>query len=90
MDVRPLVKAIAAAMMLLEHSPDDELDPDLAVRGLEWIAHELLQLAEGDRAEFRRLIESVAEQEPDEPTATFIRTIPFSLGLTEEPPGAHR
>lgn len=83
MNKKPLVRAIVAAMMFLEESGSDELDPDAAVRGMESIAHELLQLAEVDRVEFIELVEGVARDSPDEHEARFIRNIPQMIGLVE-------
>lgn len=53
MDSTPLVRAIVEALMFLEHATDDEIDPDVAVRGMEVISHELDALSKVDRAEFR-------------------------------------
>lgn len=83
MDVAPLVRAVAAALLFLENSAEDQLDPDWAVQGMEGIAYELLQMPDRDRAEFLRAIESVAEQEANPRTASFIRALPFAIGMTE-------
>jgi hypothetical protein len=68
-DPEPLVKAIISAMLLMEHSDPGEIDPDTAVRGLENMAHELLQLTGNDRAEFLAVLDSIAVSVTDEPTA---------------------
>ena len=52
MNPEPLVKAIVLVMLLMEDSGPEEIDPDTAVRGLENMAYELLQLTGNDRAEF--------------------------------------
>jgi hypothetical protein len=83
MNQEPLVKAIAAALVLLEQSGDDEIDPDVAVRGMENIAHELLALPEEDRAEFVEVIERIASAESSVPYANFLRDIPRSIGMAE-------
>jgi hypothetical protein len=57
MDSEPLLKGIIAAMMFLEHSGPDEVAPDSAVKCLENMSHELLQLAGADRKEFLELVE---------------------------------
>src|SRR5215470_17294383 len=49
MDNEPLLKAIIVAMMFLEHSGPDEVDPDSAVKCLENMSYELLQHAGPDR-----------------------------------------
>jgi hypothetical protein len=83
MNCEPLVKAIAAAMMFLEESGDDEVDPDSAERALENMSHALLQYAGSDREEFLELIERVADGTPDEHDARFIRDIPRMIGMVE-------
>ena len=76
------------AMMFLEQSAQDEIDPDTAARGLESIGHELLQMSGSDRSEFLALLEGIAASAADEPTARFIRSIPFSLGMSVREPVA--
>jgi len=80
----PLVRAIIGAMMLMEHSGPEEIDPDTAVRGLDNMGHELLRLPESDRSAFLALLERLAASAADEPTARFIRSVPFSLGMSME------
>jgi hypothetical protein len=79
----PLVKAIVAALMLLEDSGDDEINPDTAVRGMENIAHELLVLTDDERAEFINLVEEVASAETDERYAAFTRRVPQMIGMVD-------
>ena len=83
MDSEPLLKAIIAAMMFLEHSGPDEVDPGSAVKCLENMSYELLQLAGSDRKEFLELIERVANQMPEECQRGFIRDIPRMTGMVE-------
>lgn len=83
MDAAPLANAVITALMLLEHSDDSEVDPDVAVRGLENIAHELLKLTGEDRDEFLSLLERIAEQETNPATAEFVRAVPFKIGMVE-------
>jgi hypothetical protein len=83
MDSEPLLKAIIAAMMFLEHSGPDEIDPDSAVKCLENMSYELLQLAGSDRREFLELIERIANQMPEERQRGFIRDIPRMTGMVE-------
>jgi hypothetical protein len=85
MNPEPLVRAIVAAMMLMEECGPDEIDPDTAVRGLENMGYEILQLSGDDRGEFLELIERMA-QSSDSHTAEFIRAIPFSIGMVDDLP----
>lgn len=84
MNPEPLVRAIIAALMLMEQCGPEEINPDTAVRGLENMGHELLQLSASDRSEFLALLERLAGSATDEPTAKFIRSVPFSLGMSTE------
>jgi hypothetical protein len=83
MNSEPLLKAIIAAMMFIERSGPDEVDPDSAVKCLEQMSYELLQLAGADRKEFLKLVERVADQMPEERYAGFIREIPRMTGMVE-------
>ncbi|MEV0682008.1 hypothetical protein AB0I60_36345 [Actinosynnema sp. NPDC050436] len=83
MNPEPLVKAIVAAMMLLEECGPDEVDPDTAVRGLEHMGYELLRFTERERVEFFGLLERMASAETDQRTAEYLRRIPFVLGMRE-------
>ena len=82
MNNEPLVRAIAAAMMFLEESGPDEVDPDSAVRTMETMGYELLRLVGSDRAEFLDLVERVAT-DGDPRDAAFIRGIPRAIGMVE-------
>lgn len=84
MNVRPLLEAIIAALLLLEDTSDEDLDPDVAVRGMEDIAHSLNQLSTEDRSTVRRVFEEIAASEGP-PDATFIRAIPGSIGWDDDP-----
>lgn len=79
MDNTPLVRAIVEALMFLEHAADDEIDPDAAVRGIETIGGELDALNHADRAEFRRVLERIAETSGDNGDALRAREVPFML-----------
>jgi hypothetical protein len=83
MNIRPLLEAIVAALLLLEDTSDEDLDPDVAVRGMEEIAHSLNQLSVEDRSTVRRMFEKIAiSQGP--PYADFIRAIPGSIGWDDD------
>ena len=79
MDNTPLVRAIVEALMFLERAGDDEIDPDAAVRGIEVIGHELDALSQTDRAEFRLVLERIAETSGDSGHAQRAREVPFML-----------
>ncbi|MCC8245483.1 hypothetical protein [Saccharothrix luteola] len=79
MDNTPLVRAIVEALMFLEHADDDEIDPDVAMRGIEGIRHELDALSDVDRAEFRLVLDRIAETSGDSGHAQRAREVPFML-----------
>jgi hypothetical protein len=84
MNAEPLVNAIVCAMMMMEDSGPDEINPDTAERCLENMGYELMQLRGGDREEFLALLERMANEATDERTSRFIGSIPFSIGMVEE------
>lgn len=57
----PLVECICGFIALLEYSSDAEVDPDVAVRGLEDIASGLAALTKAEQREFLALCREVAE-----------------------------
>lgn len=81
MDTEPLVRALVSVMMLLENSDASEVDPDVAVRGMENLSHELLKLNSADRSEFVSIVTKIAESERQPSVANFVRSLPFMLGL---------
>jgi hypothetical protein len=83
MKQEPLVRAVAAALILLEDADEDQVDPDTAGNGLENIAHELLALTGEDRDQFIELVEKVADEEKDAYYSNFIREIPRKIGMVE-------
>ena len=84
MDNEPLVRAVIAALMLLEHSGDEEINPDVAVRGMENIGHELETMTDADRADFRRILDEIAGGSEDVNYANFVRAIPLMLWGPQE------
>ncbi|MEV7123630.1 hypothetical protein [Kitasatospora griseola] len=73
-----LARAVLSAIMLLDHSSADEIDRDVASQGLENIASDLSTMNNEERREFRRVLERIAEKEPD--YAPYIATLPHLLG----------
>ncbi|MGI5191855.1 hypothetical protein ACQEVI_27190 [Promicromonospora sp. CA-289599] len=81
MDSEPLVRAIIAALMVFENASDSEIDPDVAVRGMESITGEISGLEEGDRAELLRIISRIGSSEGDSSIKNFVEGLPFMIGL---------
>ena len=87
MDIRPLLDAIISAFLLLEESSDDDVDPDVAVRGMEDMAACLNRLSEKDRIEVRRVLEGMALSSRRPEYAELARWIPGAIGWDAEARG---
>lgn len=81
MNSEPLVRGILAALLLLENSNESEINPDVAVAGMEAISHELQQMAPSDAEEFIALVGRIVEGEVDPAYREFYRSVPFALGI---------
>ena len=81
MEIEPLVESILAAVALLENSPDSEIDPDVAVQGLESMAHPLAALSEDEAREFLAAVERVAKRQTGPGAKEFYLSVPRLLGL---------
>jgi hypothetical protein len=82
MEIEPLVESILAAVALLENSPDAEIDPEVAVQGLESMAHALSDLGEDEvRQEFVAAVERVAERQAGPGAKEFYLSVPQILGV---------
>lgn len=82
MNSEPLVRSILAAVLLLENSNDSEVDPDVAVAGMEAISHELQRLAPAEVEEFVALVGRIADSEQEPAYREFYRSVPFALGMS--------
>jgi len=84
-NTEPLVRSILAALLLLENSDDSEVDPDVAVAGMEAIAHELQQLTPAEIEELITVVGHVADTEEHPARREFYRSVPFALGMSVPP-----
>lgn len=80
-----VLDGLLSCLAFLEHSPDDVVDPDAAVRALEDAVHPLLLLSAEEQAALVALLHERAEAEPDPGWQAFIGGLPSALGLVEEP-----
>ena len=80
-DCHPLVRALIDALLLLEFSGPDEVNPDTAVRGMENIASSLKALDEFDQRDLRAQLLQIADESDDVPFSKFVRSLPDILGL---------
>ena len=77
---RPLINAIIDAFLFLEHSSDDEVDPDLAVRCMENMSASLLRLSDSDQIALRSEFLKLAAEFED-PYRKFVQALPDNIGL---------
>jgi hypothetical protein len=77
---KPLCLAIIDALMMLEHSRDDQLDPDLAVKTMESMSASLRKLGRDDQLELRRIFTEIADGSGNV-DKTFIEAVPEMMGL---------
>lgn len=73
-----LARAVISAIMLLDHSSAEEINPDVASQGLENIASDLNVMTEEERQEFRRVLGRISEEEPE--YAPYLAELPNLLG----------
>lgn len=81
MNIEPVVASLLAAVSLLENSDDTEVDPDVAVRGMESMAHALAEFGEQDAREFVDAVDRIAAAQTDPSLSEFYRSVPFMLGI---------
>lgn len=81
-DWLPVVRALVDALLLLESSGPNEIDPDTAVRGTENIASSLLTLDSADQRILRSYFLQIADAADDETYRGFVRSLPDMLGLS--------
>lgn len=77
----PLVQALIDALLLLEFAGPDEINPDIAVRGMENISSSLLPLDPDDQRILRESFFRIAEESKDQAYSQFVRSLPDLLGI---------
>jgi hypothetical protein len=82
-DHLPLIRGLIEALLFLENSGDDEVDPGSAVRCMENIAAALLALSLADQIELRLDLNKIAD-ESAEPYKSFVRAMPDNIGLASQ------
>ena len=79
--MRGLALAVVEAFVVLELSNDDEIDPDVAVRGMENIAAHLVSLGDGDQRALRAEFAAIASASTDPAHAQFASEVADMVGL---------
>jgi hypothetical protein len=77
----PLIHALIDAFLLLESAGPNEVNPDIAVRGMENMASSLLMLEQSDQLAFRAKLEHIAETAQDQGYRDFVAALPDMIGL---------
>ncbi|MBE7461970.1 MAG: hypothetical protein HS116_00635 [Planctomycetes bacterium] len=80
----PLIHGLIDAILLLESSGPDEINPDTAVRGMENIASSLLALQPSDQVALRKELEQIASEAQDHAYRNFVKELPDMIGLATE------
>ncbi|GGS94417.1 hypothetical protein [Streptomyces chromofuscus] len=87
----PLVPALAGlvvdAVWFLESCGDEEVDPDSAVKMMENIGWELLQLPADQRDRFMQVLADMAAAEENPERREFLESFPFAVGMVEDEEG---
>lgn len=75
------MRAVVEAAAFLELSPDEVLDPDLAVKELESMAHLLGQLSESEKRQLVVFTRAEADRVSSDDYRAFLRQFPEHMGL---------
>lgn len=78
----PLIHALIDAFLFLEHSGDDDVDPDSAVKTMESMTAALLKLTPNDQVELRSSFGRIADDAEDRRYHDFVRALPDMIGLS--------
>jgi hypothetical protein len=82
-----LMSLLVECCVFLGLSDDDVVQPDVALRYLELIAHDLQQLGDEDRRTFIRHVRELARHESQNPgneeRVAFLVALPEDMGLEE-------
>jgi hypothetical protein len=80
-----LMRIVVGAAMFFEGSGEDVIDPDVALKQLEWIHGELDRLDSGERNALVAFVHAEAEAANDDPRyRTFLLEFPKAMGLRDE------
>jgi hypothetical protein len=82
--VSQLLKVIVGYTWFFESCDDETLDPDTAIKQMEYASYLLGQLGEADRSRLVRELRTLAEAEPDGGYREFVKTFAFTMGLVDE------
>ena len=75
------MRAVVEAAAFFELSPDDVLDPDVAVKQLESMVYLLVQLSESDKRQLVAFTQAEAGRVSSAGYREFLRQFPEAMGL---------
>ena len=75
------MRAVLEAAAFLELSPDEVLDPDIAVKELESLAYLLGQLSESEKRELAAFTRAEVDRASSDDYREFLRQFPGAMGL---------
>ncbi|WP_165251332.1 hypothetical protein [Paludisphaera soli] len=84
--MKALARAVITAVYFLDHSDDDVVDPDEAVRALEAIGHELQGATEAEHLALREALDELIREQQADPGGSaeivaFCRSFMDDMGL---------
>lgn len=82
-DERPLVEALVTAFLVFEGASDDEIDPRIAVRAMENMSADLLNLDTADQVHIRAVMAGISTQAEEESYRRFVEELPDMIGLAQ-------
>jgi hypothetical protein len=77
--VECLTRALLVSLLLLVNTMPDEIDRDVAMRGVEHISYYLTEMTAEDQVVFRETLRRLAEEEPE--MAEFYLDVPRMMGM---------
>ena len=75
---------VVDAAAFFELSGDDAIDPDVALKQLEWISWELERLGSDEKEALIAFVRAEAEETDDPRRRAFLSEFPTALGLVDE------
>jgi hypothetical protein len=78
-----IVRALVHALLVLESSGPDVINPDTVVRGMENVASSLLALEESEQRVVRGYFAQIAGEASDEAYRKFVQSLADMLGLAD-------
>lgn len=82
--VKDLIALAVELTWFFESCDDDDLNPDDAVRQMEWIAHVLGEQSQEDRELILTVVHEMAENAERPEIREFLETFPENMGLLED------